>query len=77
MRLLCLAPDGVYLASDITAPAGGLLHHPFTLTPAETDALCSLLHFPSSYLAWLLASIAPCGVRTFLSPVNAEPRSPV
>ena len=30
--LLGLAPDGVCLASDITATAGGLLHHRFTLT---------------------------------------------
>lgn len=29
--LLGLAPDGVYLAADVTANAGGLLHHPFTL----------------------------------------------
>lgn len=31
MRLLCLAPGGVYLAADITVCAGGLLHHLFTL----------------------------------------------
>src|SRR5690606_32162193 len=29
---LGLAPGGVCLASDITATAGGLLHHRFTLT---------------------------------------------
>ena len=29
--LLGLAPGGVYLASDITAAAGGLLHRRFTL----------------------------------------------
>lgn len=28
-----LAPDGVYLATPITCGTGGLLHHPFTLTP--------------------------------------------
>ncbi len=31
MRLLCLAPGGVCQAADITAGAGGLLHHRFTL----------------------------------------------
>ena len=31
MRLLGLAPGGVCLAADITARAGGLLHHRFTL----------------------------------------------
>ena len=30
--LLCLAPDGGYLAIYITADAGGLLHHHFTIT---------------------------------------------
>ncbi len=30
--LLDLAPDGVYQADGITAAAGGLLHHRFTLT---------------------------------------------
>ncbi len=32
MYLLGLAPGGVYLAANITARAGGLLHHLFTLT---------------------------------------------
>src|SRR5690625_1550331 len=27
-----LAPDGVYRAAPVTRHAGGLLHHPFTLT---------------------------------------------
>lgn len=31
MRLLGLAPGGVYLAADITACAGSLLHYRFTL----------------------------------------------
>src|SRR5687767_13943190 len=30
--LFCLAPDGGYLAIHITANAGGLLHHLFTIT---------------------------------------------
>ena len=33
LLLLDLAPGGGYLAADITARAGGLLHHLFTLTP--------------------------------------------
>ncbi len=33
MRLLGLAPGGVCLAANITARAGGLLHHLFTLAP--------------------------------------------
>ncbi len=37
--LLGLAPDGVYLADAITNATGGLLHHRFTLTHAETWAI--------------------------------------
>ena len=65
-HLLCLAPGGVYPAAPITGHTGGLLHHPFTLTPSEPDAVCFLLHFPADYSVWLLASTALCGVRTFL-----------
>ena len=32
VSLFDLAPDGVYLASDVTARTGELLPHPFTLT---------------------------------------------
>ena len=32
VSLFGLAPDGVYLASDVTAGTGELLPHPFTLT---------------------------------------------
>jgi len=42
MRLLGLAPGGVCLAGDITAAAGGLLHHPFTLTPLARGGLLSV-----------------------------------
>lgn len=66
MRLLGLAPGGVCLAANITARAGGLLHHLFTLAPCKQGAIRSLLHLPSGFPAWLLASTAPCGVRTFL-----------
>src|SRR5689334_18780843 len=37
MRLLGLAPSGVCLAADITAHAGGLLHHRFTLALIPTS----------------------------------------
>ena len=40
LRLLGFAPGGVCLAADITAGAGGLLHHRFTLALVE---LCSTL----------------------------------
>lgn len=61
---LGLAPDGVYLAGHVTMTAGGLLHHPFTLT--DESAVCSLLHLPAGHPGWALPTIAPCGVRTFL-----------
>lgn len=79
MRLLGLAPGGVCLAADITADAGGLLHHLFTLTPlrAAQGAIRSLLHVPSGCPAWRLASTVPCGVRTFLPPDMQESDHPV
>lgn len=41
-----LAPGGGYLADDITADAGGLLHHPFSLTCARRpSAVYSLLPY--------------------------------
>ncbi len=44
--LLDLAPCGGCLAADITACAGGLLHHLFTLTPDESgaDCFCGPIH---------------------------------
>ncbi len=68
-HLLGLAPDGVYLAADVTAGAGGLLPHPFTLTGTrETRAPGGLLSVALSTRrrAWGLPSVLPCGVRTFL-----------
>jgi len=35
------------------------------------SAVCSLLHCPSGCPAWVLPSILPCGVRTFLDPKAA------
>jgi hypothetical protein len=39
-RLLGLAPGGGCLAADITASAGGLLHHLFTLTTIVAVCFC-------------------------------------
>jgi hypothetical protein len=36
---LDLAPGGVYRAAAVTCGAGGLLHHRFTLTPADAGAV--------------------------------------
>ena len=33
---------------------------------SEPSAVCFLLHFPSGHPAWVLPSVLPCGVRTFL-----------
>ena len=80
--LLGLAPGGGYLATRITARAGGLLHHLFTITPRNAGLFVSVAHsgrfaplggFPAPGY-----SPTPCsiGVRTFLDPVNAGPRLP-
>ena len=66
-----LAPDGVCRAVAVSCGAGGLLPHRFTLACARRpSAVCSLLHFPSGHPAWELPSILPCGVRTFLNPLQ-------
>jgi hypothetical protein len=72
--LLDLAPGGVCIAGDVTATAGGLLHHRFTLTPSEDEAVYFLLHCPASYLEWGLPTTLPYGVRTFLD--ACAPRQP-
>jgi hypothetical protein len=36
----------------------------------ERLAVCFLLHFPSRFRAWPLASLLPVGVRTFLDPAS-------
>ena len=73
--LLGLAPDGVYLADDITTATGGLLHHRFTLTRLRGQ-YTSLLHFPAGRPARPLAGIVRCGVRTFLTlPTKDKTRS--
>jgi hypothetical protein len=78
--LLRLAPDGVWKPSR-HRDAGGLLPHLFTLTfgvsgefsPLAVSFLC---HFPSAFAAWDFPSVLPFGVRTFLGPARAGPRSP-
>lgn len=67
-RPLGLAPGGVYLAIPVTRDAGGLLHHPFTLTRVvrTTRAVCSLWHCPAGHPGLPLTTTLPCGVRTFL-----------
>lgn len=89
--LLGLAPSGGYLATHITARAGGLLHHLFTLTPlaaspfiGEVGKGCGLFLWPFP-AGSRLSAVSPSrvlsdavlyGVRTFLDSDNAEPRSP-
>ncbi len=47
LPLLGLAPNGGYLAANITACAGGLLHHLFTLTRNRAVVFCGPIHeFP-------------------------------
>jgi len=45
--LLGLAPGGGYLAARITARAGGLLHHLFTITPRNRGAVFFCGPFPA------------------------------
>ena len=51
IRLFGLAPDGVYLAPDVTTGTGALLPHRFTCT---TLARCSLLSVALSIASPLL-----------------------
>ena len=75
--LLDLAPGGVYRATPVARRTGGLLHHRFTLAPAEPGAVCSLWHCPAGCPGWLLATTLPCGARTFLgAPREEYTRSP-
>ena len=88
--LLGLAPGGGYLATHITARAGGLLHHLFTITPRERGAVCFCGPYPAGLRLTalfpsqsdgtspprVLSDAVLYGVRTFLDPVNAGPRLP-
>jgi hypothetical protein len=66
--LFDLAPDGVYRANPVTWISGELLPHRFTLACVcdRPSAVYSLLHFPWDHSPWVLASVMPCGARTFL-----------
>src|SRR6266487_4936912 len=64
---LDLAPGGVYRAAAVTCGAGGLLHHRFTLTPADAGAVCFLWHCPAGRPGSALPTTLPCGARTFLT----------
>ena len=83
--LLGLAPGGGYLAIHITADAGGLLHHLFTITPHSLRSELAVCFCGPHPAGWLLTEASPprvlsdvvlYGVRTFLDPDNAGPRSP-
>jgi hypothetical protein len=64
-----LAPGGVYLATQVTLSAGGLLHHRFTLTSSAgaEEAVCFLWHCPAGHPGSALPTTLPCGARTFLA----------
>ncbi len=67
--LFGLAPDGVYLASNVTAGPGELLPHPFTLTCRNRrTSLCGT--YPWGHPRWTLSSVTPYGARTFLHRIN-------
>ena len=77
--LLGLAPGGGYLATCITADAGGLLHHLFTITHHPEGWMGCLFLWPFSggfTPPRVLSDAVLCGVRTFLDPDNAGPRLP-
>ncbi len=64
-----LAPDGVYLASPVTR---GAVSSYLAFSPLPQDkpgAVCFLWHFPWGHPRSPLATILPCGARTFLQPV--------
>jgi hypothetical protein len=78
--LLDLAPCGGCLAAGITAHAGGLLHHLFTLTTALSfPRICKIRGKTIGVAVYLCGPIRqvtpsrvlpgtlPCGVRTFLN----------
>lgn len=70
--LFALAPDGVYQAAALPRRWWSLTP-PFQLFPLRAESArrwesSFLRHFPSGCPAWPLASILPCGARTFLTP---------
>ena len=73
--MLGLAPGGGYLAVRVTTNAGGLLHHLFTITAADSRG-CLLLcgPLPSGRPDLGLPSTTPYGARTFLVPSPGRDR---
>jgi hypothetical protein len=92
LLLLSLAPGGGCLAAAIADSAGGLLHHLFTLTltpdpfpegkefEVRAVIFCGPIRQVDPVLGLtpsrVLPGAMPYGVRTFLDPAWAEPRSP-
>jgi hypothetical protein len=77
---LCLALLRVGFAEPPESPRA-LVRSCRTVSPlpvpvARPSAVCFLWHFPSGHPDWPLASTLPCGVPTFLDPVDAGPRPP-
>lgn len=70
----CLAPSGVYLAACVTAHAGALLPHPFTLTcVAPGDAVRSVGGLLSVALSRGLLRVAVSNHRALWSPDFPRP----
>ena len=82
LPLLDLAPGGGYLAADIAAHAGGLLHHLFTLTLSDPSpksigfggswegAVCFCGPIRQVAPSRVLPGTLLCGVRTFLDGIK-------
>ena len=57
--------------------AGDAVRSYRTISPlprSRTSAVYFLLHFPSRHHAWMLSSLLPVGVRTFLRPGDPDRR---
>ena len=64
---ITLLQMGVTSQYDITTIPGGLLHHHFTLTISEQQKWRFIsVELALHYCSFLLGSILPYGVRTFL-----------
>lgn len=79
--LLGLAPGGGCLAIHITANAGGLLHHHFTMTDLSPEGQRGRLFVSVALVRQVspprtLSDAVLHGVRTFLDSDNAEPQLP-
>jgi len=70
--LFGIAPDKAFLSIFVTKDTGGLLHHHFTLTISEQQKWRFIsVELALHYCSFLLGSILPYGVRTFLCILNA------